>query len=258
MRVIEARDRAWKVVQMTNEKQGAAEWLRGIVDEYEAEGARSCSAMAKMFGIECEYETCRSCMVKMMTAIADRIESERALPEGMEWPRFEDGELVKVGDTVGSDEPFTAKEIAFESERWLIKASSRSAYGYFHGAFGDPVKRPTPEVLDADGKPIEVGDVVYFVGGSGVWYAVKDIGFEPGGAFVDIIEDEGRYSTMVNPEKLTHEPPDSWERLEEDAKLAPRDYLEKRGMNPEKTERIASMMADLVRRAKALAKGDQR
>lgn len=29
-------------------------------------------------------------------------------------------------------------------------------------------------------------------------------------------------------------------------------------MNPEKTERIASMMADLVRRAKALAKGDQR
>lgn len=47
--------------------------------------------------------------------------------------------------------------------------------------------------------------------------------------------------------------PDSWEKLEEDAKLAPRAYLEKRGMNPEKTERVASMMADLVSRAKALA-----
>lgn len=49
---------------------------------------------------------------------------------------------------------------------------------------------------------------------------------------------------------------DSWEKLEEDAKLAPRAYLEKRGMNPEKTERVASMMADLVLRAKALAGRD--
>lgn len=49
---------------------------------------------------------------------------------------------------------------------------------------------------------------------------------------------------------------DSWEKLEEDAKLAPRAYLEKRGMNPEKTERVASMMSDLVRRAKALAERD--
>lgn len=61
----------------------------------------------------------------------------------------------------------------------------------------------------------------------------------------------------VNPSRLSHQCPDSWERIEEDAKLAPRDYLEKRGMNPEKTERIASMMADLVRRAKALAKAGE-
>lgn len=49
---------------------------------------------------------------------------------------------------------------------------------------------------------------------------------------------------------------DSWEKLEEDAKLALRAYLEKRGMNPEKTERVASMMADLVSRAKALVERD--
>lgn len=53
--------------------------------------------------------------------------------------------------------------------------------------------------------------------------------------------------------ELHHTEHDSWEKLEEDAKLAPRAYLEKRGMNPEKTERVASMMADLVSRAKALA-----
>ena len=81
MGVSEASDRARKGVQMTEGKQGAAEWLRGIIDKYEADGERSCSAMAKMFGIDCEYETCRGCMVKMMTAIADRIDAERAVPE---------------------------------------------------------------------------------------------------------------------------------------------------------------------------------
>ena len=248
MGVIEASDRARKGVPMTNEKQGVSAWLRGIVDEYEASGARSCSAMAKMFGIDCEYETCRACMIGMMTTIVGRIESERALPDGIEWPRFEDGELVRPGDEVGSDEPFTAKEIAFESERWLIKASSRSAFGFFHGSYGEPVKRPTPKVLDVDGVPIEVGDTMWC-----------DDGDEPlqvtlihtsGYCSVSLEGNSGKHYSL-DPGRLTHKRPDSWERIEEDAKLAPRDYLEKRGMNPEKTERIASMMAELVRRAKA-------
>lgn len=240
-------------------KQSTAEWLRGIVDEYEAEqSTASCYSMVKLLGIECGGTTCRDCMAEMMTAVADRIDAERALPEGIEWPRFEDGELVKVGDTVGSDEPFTAEEIAFESDRWLVKASSRSACGYFHGHFGEPVKRPTNKVLGADGAPIEVGDVVYFVGGSGRAYAVAKVDANGGDYSVDLVEAKDGYPMYsVNPENLTHERPDSWECIEEDAKLAPRDYLEKRGMNPEKTERIASMMADLVRRAKALAKAGE-
>lgn len=77
--------------RMTDEKKGAAEWLRGIIGEYEANGARSCYAIAKMFGVNCGDETCQSCIIKMMTAIADRIDAEQALPEGVEWPRFEDG-----------------------------------------------------------------------------------------------------------------------------------------------------------------------
>ena len=292
---------------MIDGKQGAAEWLRKKAQSVRrAKGFGCKELMASEFGESCDGRRCADCYADLFERIADRIDAERALPEGIEWPRFEDGELVKVGDTVGSDEPFTAKEIAFEPERWLIKASSRSAFGCFHGAFGDPVKRQTPKVLDADGAPIEVGDVVYydgephpltvvgitrdgkdalvdangeescveggrpqdfshdapkpvldadgvpikvgdtvyFVGGSGARYAVKDIGFEPGGAFVDII-DEGRYSATVNPEILTHEQPDSWERIEEDAyNLVMSEYLE----TPEDDVR------DLVRRAKALAK----
>lgn len=241
---------------MTDGKQGAAEWLRGIIGEYEASGARSCCAMAKMFGIDCEYETCKSCMVKLMTAIADRIDAERALPEGVEWPRFEDGELVKVGDTVSSDELFTVEGIAFEPERWLIKASSNSAFGFFHGAFGEPVNRPTPKVLDADGKPIEVGDTVYCDGEDEALTVTSISGVGVEYCCVTAKNADSSHCTVDAP-RLTHERPDSWERIEEDAKLVPRDYLEKRGMNPERTERIASMMADLVRRAKALAKAGE-
>lgn len=244
---------------MTDGKQGAAEWLRGIADKYDAEGGVGCGELAEMLGFCCnEVESCNKCRVKMMSAVADRIDAERALPEGVEWPRFEDGELVKVGDTVGSDEPFTAEEVSFESERWLIKASARSVCGYFHGAFGELVKRPSPKVLDADGASINVGDTVYFTLGRGRAYTVERTDANGGDHSVDIVgAKDGWPMYSVNPERLTHERPDSWERLEEDAKLAPRDYLEKRGMNPEKTERIASMMADLVRRAKALAKAGE-
>ena len=246
---------------MTEEKQGAAEWLRGIVDgAYRNETYPTCAGIVRtFFGLECpDVRSCGSCILAMLTAIADRIDAERALPEGIEWPRFEDGELVKVGDMVGSDEQFTAKEIAFESERWLIKASARSVCGCFHGAFGDLVKRPTPKVLGADGAPIEVGDTVYFADGDGSALIVERIDANGGYPAVDLVYVGKKiHWHSANPEKLTHESPDSWERIEEDAKLAPRAYLEARGMNPEKTERVASMMADLVRRAKALAKAGE-
>lgn len=240
-------------------KQSTAEWLRGIVDEsYRAEAYPSCAGIARtFFGLECpDTRQHGSCILMMLTAIADRIDAERALPEGIEWPRFEDGELVKVGDTVGSDEPFTAEEIAFEPERWLIRASSRSAYGFFHGAFGERLKRPTPKVLGADGKPIEVGDTVYCDGEDEPLTVTYISGADGGYCSVTVKHSDGMHCTVDAP-RLSHERPDSWERIEEDAKLAPRDYLEKRGMNPEKTERIASMMADLVRRAKALAKAGE-
>ena len=52
--------------------------------------------------------------------------------------------------------------------------------------------------------------------------------------------------------------PDSWEKLEHDATLAPRDYLRARGLEEHKDGRIATMMADLVSRAKALAETEKK
>ena len=47
--------------------------------------------------------------------------------------------------------------------------------------------------------------------------------------------------------------PDSWERLEEDARKAPREYIEGRGIAAERGGQVAAMTGDLIRRAKALA-----
>lgn len=315
MGVIEASDRAWKVVQMS-ESVSAAEWLRGIIGECGVSGTRSCTAIAEAFGIDCKHEkTCRDCITKMMTAIADRIDAERALPEGVEWPRFEDGGLVGIGDELEFEgKTMLVCDATFYADGWELWCDREDMSGRLSGSFGERVKRPAPKVLDADGAPIEVGDVVYYDGephpltvvgitrdgkdalidangeescveggrpqdfshdapkpaldADGVPIKVGDTVYCDGegeplrvshitdSIKVTLINSHASYYT-VKPSRLTHERPDSWERIEEDAKLAPRDYLEKRGMNPEKTERIASMMADLVRRAKALAKAGE-
>ena len=306
---------------MMEEKKGVSAWLRGIVDEsYGKESRPLCTEIVEpFFGVKCRgMHTCGSCILAILTAIADRIDAERALPDGIEWPRFEDGELVKVGDAVEyGGETMRVRSVTLDADVWALWCDREDMSGRLYGKYGERVKRPAPKVLDADGVEIKVGDVVYYDGephpltvvgitrdgkdalvdangeescveggrpqdfshdapkpvldADGVPIEVGDTVYcddDPEQLIVDSFDDPGCvYLTLakspngifytIEPSRLSHERPDSWERIEEDAKLAPRDYLEKRGMNPEKTERIASMMADLVRRAKALAKAGE-
>lgn len=245
MGVTEASDRAWKVVQMKSEKQGVSAWLRGIIGEYEANGARSCSGMAEMLGIECEYETCQSCMVKMMTTIADRIDAERALPDGMEWPRFEDGGLVKVGDEVEfMDETMSVYSVTFGEADWSLWCACEGIDGRLSGSCGERVKRPAPKVLDADGVPIKVGDTVYFIAdkddGALTVECIDVSGEKP---VVDLVySDERGTWHLVDHEKLTHERPDSWRLWGEDLD---------RAVKVGEVDKV-----EMMRRAKALAKGE--
>lgn len=209
---------------------------------------------------------CCDCYADMFERIADRIDAERALPygidaeralpEGVEWPRFEDGELVKIGDEVEyGGKALEVDAICFDREEWSMALRRNLDIYRMSGSYGERVKRPTPKVLDADGVPIRVGDTVYCDGDPEP--LVVDSFDDPGCVYLTSVKGSDGTLYTIEPSLLTHKRPDSWERIEEDAKLAPRDYLEKRGMNPEKTERIASMMADLVRRAKALAKAGE-
>lgn len=245
MGVIEASDRAWKAVQMKGEKQGVSAWLRGIIGEYDDEADDlngGCPTMAKMFGVVCEEETCLSCMVKMMTAIADRIDAERALPEGVEWPRFEDGGLVGIGDELEFEgKTMLVCDATFYADGWALWCDREDMNCSLYGSYGARVKRPAPKVLDADGVPIKVGDTVYFVDGDARPLAVERIDANGGEPAVDLVY-AGRILRChsVNPEKLTHERPDSWRLWGEDLDMA---------VKVGEVDKV-----EMMRRVKALAK----
>ena len=98
---------------------------------------------------------------------ADRDEVERRLlarlmPEGMAWPRFEDGEPVRIGDVavLADNEPHEVESMEFFADK-SCKLKGKGT-PWMNTIFkGQVAKRSAPKVLDADGVPIKVGDTVY-------------------------------------------------------------------------------------------------
>ncbi len=83
----------------------------------------------------------------------------------------------------------------------------------------DTIKRPAPEVLGADGKPIKVGDAMWSLSGAGpltVTSLHTDDPTPDGGdsPWADL-DDDGLYS-WIYAGSLTHTPPDTLERLRDD------------------------------------------
>ena len=110
--------------------------------------------------------------------MADRDEVERRLlarlmPEGYEWPRFEDGARVKFGDVVSDgDETGRVYYVTFDAVNPVIIGFTDETPDQDPGTWlevsvsdGERVRRPAPKVLDADGVEIEVGDDLYSVEG---------------------------------------------------------------------------------------------
>lgn len=233
---------------MTEEKQGAAEWLREKARSIRrTEGFGCIQFMASEFGESCDGRRCADCYADLFERIAGRIEADRELHEIEEWPRFEDGGLVRIGDEVEyGGETMRVRSVTFVANGWSLRCERRGVDGVLYGSFGERVKRPAPKVLAANGAPIEVGDTVYLRsnGREG-----KVVGFyeDKGETWVSVSYELGSDRMTVNTEgkALTHERPDSWERIEEDAySLVMSEYIE----TPEEDVR------DIVRRAKALAK----
>lgn len=152
----------------------------------------------------------------------------RLMPEGMEWPKYTDGELVRIGGCWGKDGCDTSityiERIIFAEDGVYLDNDYNEAF-YRHG---ERVKRPAPKVLDSEGVECNV---------------CTDI---------DACESD----IEILPSQLTHTKPeiDTWQRIEEDKDLNPFDYCKKVGHKLWTFDNAEEFKAsDLVRRCKALA-----
>lgn len=253
----------------------------------------------------------------------------RLMPEGMEWPRFEDGEPVRIGDKFECwcGEEHVVGSVSFRGSCGVLNMSHAHTFVVGHGpetVHGERVKRPEPKVLDADGaeirekcdvwwicegdergvhaerlrveticpngliecspynggtwvylepselyvnkpvpssdgRPLREGDTVYHVN-TGTEYSVRSV--TNGGAHLSKGDKPGGYCRA---EHLTHERPDSLDRLAEDigamvvAWRSNRDLFDAQeaaaGCVGENT--LGAALDDLVRRAKALAERER-
>lgn len=119
---------------------------RGLADALGVDAPRDCDAV---------FEECEACARRTADALMARM-----MPEGIEWPRFESGELVQIGDEVlgKHGEPMAVTRVSFVGGGCYFNAS-HDANGRKRGKGwrykpGERVKRPEPpdtqERIDAD------------------------------------------------------------------------------------------------------------
>ena len=189
----------------------------------------------------------RNATISSLEKAADRSRKQiadmrpRLMPEGMEWPRYEDGEPVRIGDEYECwcGETHRLNSVTIKKYNSIINLTEPHPFVASDGpltSHGKLVKRPAPKVLDADGAEIRADKIEH-----------RPEGFWALELFAD---GSKRHSAPVS--ILTHERPDSWERLEEDAGCTATKYNERRGTIFTTKQQVAR---DLVRRARALAGG---
>lgn len=136
-------------------------------------------------------------------------------------PRYEDGEPVQDADLeeIGSlatcyvytDGSWVFDPDPYEDERnpkaWCKQCGDRD----------DRVKCPALEVLGADGEPIKVGETVYPIDGEWIGIPLEVSGIESP-ASVKVYLSAGKSWTTFHADSLTHTPPDTQERIDEDAR----------------------------------------
>lgn len=174
--------------------------------------------------------------------------------------------LWNMRGVVGAVPNMVRKNERLDRERAELKAELADWKGNAEGFQPDAyMKLP----LDADGEPIRVGDVLY---SSGNEFRVVSITVKADEVCVAVYADDGTFFPWVKPKYLSRkntehrvpEPPDSWEKLSEDAMKGSCIYFGKikdtstvcsRCPHGKKTGISCwqNMNLDLVRRAKRLA-----
>lgn len=171
-------------------------------------------------------------------------ERERAILDM--WPKFGDGEYAWIGDAVEAHHggAITIEAIEFSRGKVCVKDDEDGDWDTSMYAM-HPLKRPAPKVLDADGVEIKVGDTVWHH--SGFAHGVVT-SIDAGSLMGTVRYVNGGVEFRDAAKDLTHARPDSWERLEEDAREFARD-----NQLPHDVDQMERDAVDLIRRAKKLA-----
>lgn len=199
------------------------------------------------------------CGDDLRLAISEEL-GKRLMPNGMNWPPKDgDGEDLHIGDKAhflrteydGDHEwddvitAFRHQGIEGEGDIWIVEGEHGEAF-----ACECMVKRPDPEVLGADGLPIKVGETVYALQGEDPLIVS---GYD--GEFLKI-----KSGGLLRADYATHTPPDTQERIDEEAKLEPCEYSCTRNLCAHgedchgdwEAEARTAMIADLLRRQREL------
>lgn len=178
-----------------------AEWKREVYELCEFIGVRH---------EDCDGEEC-------MLEKAYELLEKRLMPEGYEWPRFEDDDPVVPGN--GKSRQGTNDYMCIAGVE-ILADGSFTLHGNqgphpMHQTYKPSERVKRPQFIAADGEPMEVGQSVYG----------KDTGdrFEVSGFSHDCVVcydvDKSESDIEILPGQLTHtkpEPPDSWEQIGKD------------------------------------------
>ena len=164
-----------------------------------------------------------------------------------------DGAEIRVGDEVWDVETGCKHTVRSVNNNETVEFDGHENRGWF----GKFLTHRAP-VLAADGKPLRVGDTVWYANGDSP--QLKVVRIESDRVVTENARDgEQWWAAYI----LTHERPDSWERLEEDAGKGACDYFGHeddmvcRGCPASGKGCEETMARDLVRRARALAERGQ-
>ena len=158
-----------------------------------------------------------------------------------------DGVEIKVGDRVYSIENGNSYIVRSVNGRGTLEFEGFEYRGWSSKCFTH-----TQPAIDADSVLIKVGDTVWVDGVSESCEVVKvknvivQVQYADGDTFECCSSD------------LTHEQPESWERLEKDATMSPWSYCDRYGLLVDRSDgefapTNETFALDLIRRAKALA-----
>lgn len=140
----------------------------------------------------------------------------RLIPEGMEWlveawPRFEDGEPVRIGDKFECwcGEEHVVGSVSFMGSCAVLNMSHAHTFVVGHGpetVHGKRVRRPATKVLDADGAEIREGDTLWHVE-TGEQCKVVEVDSRSVSVDFRVDGDGTKHTGSILPTNLTHRAP---------------------------------------------------